>query len=90
MRYVKITRRPAAESTAPKATHALRISSPWRRRDPLTLRVRYWGGPECRLQVKARARTFYFGGHDSIYDVMRVIWGESIQGVDVEPDGFWK
>jgi hypothetical protein len=76
MRYVKITRRPAAERNAPQAASRPRRLGVWKRREPLTIVVRYWGGPEARILVKARGREFYFSGHDAIYDVMRRIWGE--------------
>lgn len=75
-RYVKITRRSAAEDIAPKAAFRSGRLTIWPRRKPLTLTVRYWGGAECRVQVRTRGRTFYFSGHDAIFDVMRRVWGE--------------
>jgi hypothetical protein len=75
-RFVRIRRRSAAERTAAEGRPPGRLPL-WNRREPLHIQVRYWGGPECRIRVKARGRTFYFSGHDAIYDVMRVIWGEA-------------
>ena len=47
--------------------------------------VRYWGGPEARIRVKARGRTWYFDGATAFYDVMRVVWGEAYQRTEISP-----
>ena len=47
--------------------------------------VRYWGGPEARIRVSARGRSWYFDGATAIYDVMRVVWGEAYQSEEIIP-----
>lgn len=42
-------------------------------RTPLTLTIRYRGGPECWYEVKARGSMGRFPGHAAIHDVMREI-----------------
>lgn len=46
------------------------------RRDPLTIKVTWRGGPECWYQVNARGSWGRFPGHLSFHDVMATIYGE--------------
>lgn len=72
-RYVKISRAPQASDTARR-----RRSAWWSRpernpREPLTLTVKYRGGPECWYEIHARGCTGRFPGHVTIHDIMTVI-----------------
>lgn len=70
-------RRPAGgpSSTPPKASSRL---SRWRPRSPLTITVRYHGGPEAWWCIKARGCEFRFPGHTALHDVMRAVMNNDL------------
>lgn len=50
-------------------------SLPWRNpRDPLTVMVRYRGGPEGWIEVHARGSMGRFPGHVSLFDALAEVW----------------
>lgn len=67
----KIRRRPTGPSSASAAP--IRGVSP---RAPLTLTVRYLGGAEAWLEVRARGRTIKVPGHRASLDLMIQLWGQ--------------
>lgn len=68
---VKISPAPKANTTSRKATPP----QPSRRnpREPLTVTIRYRGGPEAWWEVKGRGKTYRFPGYLALHDVMRTI-----------------
>lgn len=73
---VKVSPAPQATGTARRSRSTWKGRSPWRRRDKLTLKIHYRGGPECWFEIEARGLTGRFIGSDCLYDVMRVIWND--------------
>ena len=73
---VKISRPPEA---TPAATTK---SSRWRRlprrdsRKPLTVVVKYRGGPECWVEVRARGEVNRYPGYTQLVDLVRDMNGE--------------
>lgn len=55
----------------PKPVRAL-----WDSRHPLTILIRYRGGPECWYEIKARGRTHRVTGSTCLHDVMTTIYGQ--------------
>jgi hypothetical protein len=49
----------------------------WNRREPLTLTVRYRGGPEAWVEVKARGTTYRFPGSVCLFDALDAVWRAS-------------
>lgn len=52
--------------------------SHWDRRTPLTLQIRYRGGPEAWYEVKGRGRTWRVTGDIGIHDVMEAVYGRGV------------
>lgn len=68
-------RRPARghQDSAPKG-HRWRLRPPWPRRKPLTLTVKYRGGPEAWIEVHSRGDFGRFPGNTYLIDVCEQIW----------------
>ena len=73
-RRVKITRRTAAPSKPAPKGHRFSGLSAWRRREPLTLTVKYRGGPEGWIEVRARGRVAMYPGSLYVLDVLQDVW----------------
>lgn len=73
-RKVKIQRRSQSPSSASPqgASHALRAD--WNPREPLTVTVRYRGGPEAWIELKARGETYRMPGHVALFDALSSVW----------------
>ena len=72
LKRVRITRRPAANK------HSRRQASSLARRDkrePLTITVRYRGGPEAWWEIKARGQTLRYPGWLDLNAVLCEIYG---------------
>jgi hypothetical protein len=70
----KIRRRPQGPSdTAPKASSSA-VKSAWNPREPLTVTVRYRGGPEAWFELRARGRTIRRPGHVAMYDALNDLY----------------
>lgn len=73
-RMVRVPSSPAAgQHGAPQALRWYRLA-PWKRREWLTLKVRYRGGPESWIEVQARGSAGRFHGATSLYDACQEIW----------------
>lgn len=74
-RKVKIRRPPEATGTvSPKARRFRHL--PWRDpRQPLTLTIKFRGGPECWYEVHARGSIGRWPGYMAIHDIMSEILG---------------
>lgn len=74
----RIPGRPAGPvGQPPEATNKAFSRLPLNRRDhrtPVTLSVRFRGGPEAWFEIKGRGRTWRVPGHDAFYDVMARIF----------------
>lgn len=69
-RQVRMSRAPQATGTA-RAERARRQTLPRRDpREPLTVTVRYRGGPECWWELRARGAVWRVPGYVSVHDLM--------------------
>jgi len=75
-RRVKIRRPPEGTGTARRSRSSWRLRSPWDRREKITLKVLYLGGPECRYMIEARGLRGYFSGAICLEDVMSRIYND--------------
>src|SRR5688500_13804770 len=63
---VKISQRPQGPvSTSPEASLL-----PWDLKKPVTVTLKYRGGPEGWVEVRARNRTWRYPGTEAIHDVL--------------------
>lgn len=69
-----LVRRNGPSSTAPKASSSRRLA-PWDRRSPLTIQVKYRGGPEAWIEIKARGETLRVPGSVCLFDALSAVWG---------------
>lgn len=56
-----------------------RSSQPRRKRDghlPMTIQIRYRGGPSCAYLIEYRGTCLRFDGFEAIHDVMQIINGQ--------------
>lgn len=75
-RRVKMSRAPQASGDRRPKGGRWWFLPPWNPRKPLTITVRYRGGPECWFEVKSRGGFGRFPGHVALIDVMREVWQE--------------
>ena len=61
----KISQRPQGHVTAPEASLL-----PWDLKKPITVRLKYRGGPEGWVEVRARGRVWRYPGVTAIHDVL--------------------
>lgn len=73
-RRVKISQAPQANGTARRKAPRWHGLHPWPRREPLTIKVTYRGGPECWVEIHSRGRIGRYPGYYTIYDVLSDIW----------------
>lgn len=73
-RWAKIRRPPEAEESSPSEASPTRSLLAWPRKRPMSLRVRYRGGPECWWEVTARGRTIRRPGSVCLHDVLAELY----------------
>lgn len=69
-RWAKIRRRPQGSSNAAPQASSLRGLATRDGREPLTVTMRYLGGQECWIELRARGRTVKRPGHLALVDVL--------------------
>lgn len=74
-RRVKMRRPPEAEGTASEARPTSPSLTQWPRGKPVTVVLKYRGGPECWVEVRARGRVWRRPGATAIYDVLTAVFG---------------
>jgi len=74
-RKIRVLRRQAPGKTARSALSG-RLPH-WNRREPLTITVKYRGGAESWVELRARGRTWRAPGHLALFDVLSEIWGDA-------------
>lgn len=67
--WAKIRRRPKGPPH-----RSAKLLSALEPRDPLTITVRYLGGSEAWLEIKARGEVFKCPGHRAALDLMTQLW----------------
>jgi hypothetical protein len=72
-RRVKIAPAPQAKSDRERSESASLL--PWPRQKPITVVLKYRGGPECWVEVRARGRVWRRPGHTAIYDLLTTVFG---------------
>lgn len=70
--WAKIQRRPQGP-----AKQGRRRLSAFRREDSCTLTVRYLGGGEAWIEIRARGQVIKVPGHRCLLDVLNEVWGQS-------------
>lgn len=50
----------------------------WPRRRPLTLTIKYRGGPEAWYEIRGRGRTIRRSGHTFLHDLMREFYRDGM------------
>lgn len=75
-RQVKISRAPQATGTDGRKAGRWHSLPGWPVRRPLTLTVKYRGGPEGWVEIHSRGRVGRFPGTVAIFDVLREVWNE--------------
>lgn len=68
-RRVKIRRPPQAENTARAKRAPITSLLPWPRKRPMHLEIRYRGGPECWVEIRARGRVIRRPGTEALADL---------------------
>lgn len=81
-RKVKMKPPPAGHGTARAKRGRWYGLAVWPRREPLTIKVGYRGGPESWWLVTARGRSGVFPGHASLEDVMSDVMSEPNYAAD--------
>lgn len=66
----KIRSAPPAESRAERSESSLGSLLAWPRRKPLSITVKWRGGPEAWWEIRARGRTIRRPGHLALHDVL--------------------
>lgn len=61
--------------TAPAGHRRWFRRSPWPLQKPLTIKVKWRGGPEASYEVHSRGTSGWFPGHMSLHDVIWEIYG---------------
>lgn len=69
--WAKIRRRPQGPGTQTPKGASLRGLPPREQREPLTVTMRYLGGQECWIELKARGRTIKRPGSLALVDVLQ-------------------
>lgn len=69
--WAKIKRRPQGPRSAAPQASSLRGLARRDAREPLTVTMRYLGGQECWIELKARGRTVRRPGHRALVDVLQ-------------------
>jgi hypothetical protein len=72
--WVTIRRRRAAPGSTSPEGRPLRSLGARDPREPLTVTVRYRGGSECWVELRARGAVLRVPGAEAIFDVMRTLW----------------
>lgn len=67
---VRITQPPQANGHASASALSIRQLSKRDRRKPLTIAVKYRGGPECWWEIRARGAVIRVPGHAALHDVL--------------------
>lgn len=73
-RHVKISRPAGGHRDGATKSHRWFGRSSWKKRDPLSMKVSYRGGPEGWVEIHSRGSVGRFPGSVSILDVMLEIW----------------
>lgn len=74
-RRVKIAPAPQAKSRDERSEASSSSLLPWPRQKPLTVVLKYRGGPECWVEVRARGRIWRRPGTVAIYDLLTTVFG---------------
>lgn len=72
-RRVKMQRPPEAKERAERSESSSLL--PWPRSKPVTVVLKYRGGPECWVEVRARGRIWRRPGHTAVYDLLTEVFG---------------
>jgi hypothetical protein len=74
-RRVKIKRPPEAMSASSEASPPAGSLLPWPRSKPITVVLKYRGGPEGWVEVRARGRVWRRPGTFALYDTLCLVFG---------------
>jgi len=86
-RKVRVRARTPAPGSAARAKRAPLRLSPRSWREPLTCVIRYRGGREAWVEIRARGTTLRVPGHLAVVDVVARLNGMSQEGWDATENG---
>lgn len=78
-RRVRMSTPPQAKSDRERSEAPQGSLLAWPRGKPCTVVLKYRGGPECWVEVRARGRIWRRPGTTALYDIVREVWGWDVR-----------